>query len=338
MLTIREIAHLAKVSPSTVSRALYKPSLVKKETRDRILQITKKKNYVLNEMARGLATRKSNIIGLLIPTITHSIFALSTQGIQDYAEEKGYQIIYGNTNYELEKELRLINIFQQRRVDGLILTGLPKEKKPIMDFKQTGFPFVVTWEIVNDEAINMVAFNNFKSAYEATELLIKLGHRRIAMIPGVFSASERAFRRWKGYKKCLKDYGIEYDADLVIQKMYSFYDGKEAMTSLLKKQPSAVFCGTDVTAIGALRAIHDAGLKAPDDISVIGYDDSEYATFAYPPLTTVRIPAYEMGRLAAKVLMEIIQDKTERPQRYVLDTDLIIRDSSGPAKGSLIKR
>ena len=188
--------------------------------------------------------------------------------------------------------------------------------------------------IVSDEAINMVAFNNFKSAYEATELLIKLGHRRIAMIPGVFSASERAFRRWKGYKKCLEDYGIEYDADLVIQKMYSFYDGKEAMTSLLKKQPTAVFCGTDVTAIGALRAIHDAGLKAPDDISVIGYDDSEYATFAYPPLTTVRVPAYEMGRLAAKVLMEIIQDKTERPQRYILDTDLIIRESSGPAKST----
>ena len=330
---MREIANLGNVSISTVSRALYNPSLVKKETRDRILQIAKDNNYVLNEMARGLVTHKSNSIGLLIPTITHSIFAMSTRGIQDYAESRGYQIIYGNTNYESEKEFDLVQNFQKRRIEGIVLTGLPKMEKTIAVLREAAIPFVVTWETVEDSNINMVSFDNFTSSYEATELLINLGHQRIAMIPGVFSVSERAFRRWKGYKKCLEDHGIQYDANLVIEKMYSFYNGKEAMTSLLKQQPTAVFCGTDVTAVGALHAIHNAGLRVPDDISVIGYDDSEYAAFTYPPLTTVRIPSYEMGELAAKVLLELITGNSDRVQRYVLDTELVMRQSVGPAKG-----
>ena len=334
MVTIQEIARKAKVSPSTVSRALHNPSLVKMETRKRILKISQKNNYICNVLARGLITQKSKTLGLLIPTIMHSIFASSVKGIQDCAEEKGYQIIFGNTDYKMEREQKLINLLMERRVDGIILHGLTIDKDTLCKFQKNKFPLLVTWDIGMDGDVDMVSYDDFKSAYKAIEFLIHLGHRRISMIVGPFAASGRAVWRWKAYKKCLQAHGIPYDAKLVVQRTHTLSNGQEVMAELLQRECTAVLCGSDALAIGVMKAIQEAGLKVPHDISVMGYTDSEYSILTNPPLTTIRLPSYELGKLATEILISRIQGKLKEYQKHILNTELVIRGSTGPAKGA----
>ena len=333
VITIREIARKAKVSPSTVSRALHNPALVKTETRNKILKISQKNNYICNVQAQGLITKKSKIFGVIIPTIASSLFALSVKGIQDCAEEKGYQILFGNTDYELEKEKKLINLLMERRVDGMILHGLTIDKETLRRLKKNHFPFVVTWEIGKDSDIDMVSYDDFEGTYNALNFLYRLGHQRIAMIMGPFAAVGRAVIRWRAYRKFFRDHGIQYDPAIVLQRIHSISNGQEAMSQLLKRKPTAVLCGSDMLAVGAIRAIHEGGLKVPDDISIIGFYDSELAIFSNPPLTTIKIRAYELGRLASQVLISRIQGEIKQCQRHILKSEFVIRGSVGPAKG-----
>lgn len=330
MITIQQIAAKAKVSSSTVSRALQNPSLVKAETRIKILKLANKFNYICNVTAQEFARRKSKILGLVVPTLDHSVFGLSTNGIQKCAEEKGYQIILGNTNYNPEKQRKIINVFQGRRVDGIILNGSVIEKEIFQKLREEKLPFVITWEENNITGFNIVAFNDFKSSYDATEYLIKLGHRKIAMISGPRRLSGRAMMKWKGYRECLTDHRIQYESSLVIEKFHTLSSGLEATRILLKRKPTAILCGTDVLAIGAMKGIQDIGLIVPDDISIMGYNDSEYARFTTPSLTSVSVPAYEMGKMCSEVLINIIEGKIDEPQKIILETKLVIRDSCGP--------
>ena len=154
------------------------------------------------------------------------------------------------------------------------------------------------------------------------------------MIAGKFSVSERALVRWQAYRKCLGDHGLAYDPKFVLEKGYSFSDGKEAMAHLLRlpSPPSAVFCGNDVLAIGAMVEAKESGLKIPEDLSVAGFDDMEISAFYDPPLTTVAVPAYEMGRRAAKILIENIRGESPAPQQHVLEANLIVRGSTATFK------
>lgn len=331
MITIDQIAAKAKVSPATVSRALQKPFLVKAETRNKIAKIANKYNYICNITAQEFAKRKSKILGLIVPTLDHSVFASSTKGIQRYADERGYQIILGNTDYNPDKERKIIEVFQGRRVDGIIINGSIIKKDILHNLKKDHFPFIITWEENNIHDLNIVAFDDFKSAYDATKYLINLGHKKIAMISGPLKFSGRAKMKWKGYKKSLSDHGIQYDSSLVLEKYHTLSAGMEAMKILLNKRPTAVLCGTDVLAIGALKAIQDSDLFVPDDISIMGYNDSEYARFTTPPLTSVSVPAYQMGMICSEVLINIIEGKIYEPQKKILNTKLVKRGSCGPA-------
>ncbi len=329
--TIRDVARKAKVSGATVSRVLNAPSRVRVNTRDKVLRAMEECNYVYNALAGSLSARKTTTLGVIVPTITNPIFAMVTKGIQDFAGEKGYSIILGNTDYNEENELHLIHLFQEKRADGVILNG-PWRNAPIVShMKNINLPFVVTWQTIDDKEVNFVAFDNFKGAYRIVEYLISLGHRRIGMIAGKFSVSERAVMRWQAYRKCLADHHIPYDPDLVLEKGYTYSDGKEAMARLLMlpSPPSAVFCGNDILAIGAMVFAKEKGLHIPGDLSVVGFDDMEISAYYDPPLTTMAVPAYEMGRLAAKILIENIQGDGKTPQQYILETNLIVRGSTG---------
>ena len=328
--TIRDVARRASVSVATVSRVLNSPSVVRQATRNRVLKAMKECRYVYNALAGGLSARKTTTLGVIIPTITNPVFATVTKGIQDYARENGYSIILGNTDYNEENELRLIHLFQEKRVDGVILNG-PWRDAPIMPLlKRSRLPFVITWQTLQDREVNFVAFDNFNSAYRIVEYLIELGHRRIGMIAGKFSVSERAMMRWKGYRKCLITHNIPFDRQLVLEKGYTFSDGKEALARLLNLSvpPTAVFCGNDILAIGAIVCAKEKGLCVPGDLSVVGFDDMEISAYYDPPITTMAVPAYEMGQLAAKILMENIRGGVKSPQQYILETKLIIRGST----------
>ena len=328
--TIRDVARKANVSAATVSRVLNTPSLVRAHTRSRVVKAMKATHYVYNALAGGLSARKTSILGVIIPTITNPVFAMVTKGIQDYSRQHGYSIILGNTDYDEENEMRLIHLMQEKRTDGLILNG-PWRGAPIVPLmKKTRLPFVITWQTLEDRGVNFVAFDNFQAAYRIVEYLVGLGHRRIAMIAGKFSVSERAMMRWKGYRKCLNDHHLPFDPHLVLEKGYTHSDGKEAMSRLLElpSPPTAVFCGNDILAIGAIVCAKEQGLQVPRDLSVVGFDDLEFSAYYNPPLTTMAVPAYEMGQLAAKILIANIRGEISTPQQCILETKLMIRGST----------
>jgi len=334
--TIRDVARQAGVSVATVSRVLNDSPLVRGETRQRVVRAMEKCHYIYNALAGGLSARRTKTLGVIVPTITNPIFALVTRGIQDYAALQGYSIILGNTDYQEENELRMVQVFQEKRTDGVILNG-PWRDAPIVPYmKKARLPFVITWQIVEDPKVSFVAFNNLKGAYRNVAYLIELGHRRIGMIAGRFSVSGRAAMRWEGYRKCLEEHDISYDPQLVLERGYTFEEGEEAAAHLLALPscPTALFCGNDILAIGAMVGAKKRGLRIPEDLSVIGFDDAEISAHYDPPLTTMAVPAYEMGQQAAKILVEISQEENVAPQQCVLETELVIRGSTARRKNS----
>jgi DNA-binding LacI/PurR family transcriptional regulator len=295
-----------------------------------VLKAMKDTHYVYNALAGGLSARKTSILGVIIPTITNPIFAMVTKGIQDYSRQQGYSILLGNTDYDEENEARLIHLMQEKRADGVILSG-PWSGTPIVPLmKRTRLPFVITWQAVEDREVNSVGFDNFLGGYRIVEYLVGLGHRRIGMIAGKFSVSERARMRYKGYRKCLADHRLPFDPGWVLEKGYTLADGKEAMTRLLElpAAPTAVFCGNDILAFGAIVSAKEKGLAVPGDVSVAGFDDQEISAYYDPPLTTMAVPAYEMGRTAAKILIENLRGEVSSPQQCLLETKLMIRGST----------
>ena len=340
--TMDDIAKLAGLSKATVSRTIHSPHLVRPEKRDRIRRIMESHHYVYDAIAGDLSRKRSSVIGLIIPTVKSSIFASSTHGIQEHARENGYSILIGNTNYNPDSEVELVQLFQQRRVAGLVLTGITTGVKELVHhLTRAGIPCVVTWETLDDPTINYVGFDNFKAARTLSEYLIRLKHRRIGLIIGPYQKVERVRLRLEGFRAALEAHGIPFDSSLVMERDYTLMEGKEAMARLLSRpdRPTAVFAASDVLAMGALAAARERGLRVPEDLSIGGFDDIDFAAYTDPPLTTVRVPAYEMGQLAMRVLLELIQNEAAQVRQYCLDTDLIIRGScQEPAESADGKR
>lgn len=329
-VTMKEIAKLAGVSPATVSRTFKSPDLVDERTRLRIMQIAEQQNYIYNAAAGSLSSQKSTLIGVLIPSANKSFYGKSLIAIQDKAQELGFSIIIGNTKYDHRVERKLIEQFLQNRVAGMILTGYHlKNKNYIKQFLKKGPPCVFTWEKLEGEAYSYVGFDNFAAAFSVTEYLVGLKHRRIGLFIGPYFKMNRVKHRFDGYRAALEKYKIPFDPDLVYERDPNFTEGKEAMGALLSREnpPTAIFAASDSLAIGAMAAARQQGVRVPEDISIAGFDDIEFAAFCEPPLTTVRVPAYEMGMHAMTCLSEMINGTSDQVRQYHLDTDLIIRKS-----------
>ncbi len=338
--TVTDVAREAGVSSATVSRVLNRPYLVHESTRERVLKAMEACGYVTNALARGLSSRRTFTVGIIIPTITNPIFASSTGGAQEVFQHHGYTLFMGATDYDRDQEARLIRSFMEQQVDGLILTGYERDPGLYEDLSRRNFPFIVTWTIVEDGRVPFIGFDNHRSAYRMTDYLADLGHQRIGMICGEPTKSDRARQRLEGYRHCLEDRGIPFPQELVIKRPYTFLDGKEAVWRMLalSPPPTAIFCANDILAIGAVHGIQEHGLDVPGDISVAGFDDLGFASYISPPLTTVRVPAREMGQRSAEALLEAIREGSLVAAHYVLDTDIIIRRSTAPpARGHELK-
>lgn len=335
-----DVAKLAGVSTATVSRVINSPESVREETRNRVTRAMVVCNYKYNALARGFATKRSNTIGLIIPTINNPVFAESTRGVQDCAGEKKTQVILGNTYYQYDQEEGLINTLREKQVDGLIITSTNPRGRIIKTLEDEGFPFVLLYSTIKKGPLWAVGIDNFKGGYRATRHLIELGHHRIGMVAGTFSLSDRSFHRWHGYKQCLKDHGIPYEKALLAQTDYSLTGGRDSVKKLLSipKPPTAVFCSNDYLALGAMKGARETGLSLPTDLSIMGFDDIQIASYVIPGLTTIRQPAYEMGKQGAELLFQRINADPEKggstPVQRMLDSSLIIRDSTvtGPEK------
>jgi DNA-binding LacI/PurR family transcriptional regulator len=329
-ITMQEIAVIAGVSLATVSRSIHSPHLVKAETLQMIRRVMEETRYVYNATAGDFSKKRSSVIGVIIPTTKGAIFANSTLVIQEKAQEKGFSVIMASTGYDTEAELRLLRHFQERRLAGVILTGFSiGHERAIEDLVQSGIPCVVVWEALRNSTLSYVGFDNFKAAYSMTDYLIKLKHRDIGLILGPYTKVGRARKRLEGYRAALEENGIPFDLSLVIEKQPTLAEGKEAMGALLswERRPSAVFAASDMLAIGALVAAREKGLQVPRDISVAGFDDIDFAAYCNPPLTTVRVPAKEIGETAVQVLLEMIEGNSDKGRQIALETELVIRAS-----------
>ena len=333
--TIKDIARIAAVSPTAVSMALNDHPRIGKNTRKKIHRIAKKLNYQPNFMARTLVGKRSHTIGLVITNVTDSFYPELAQGIEDKADELGYRIILCSTKNSLEKEKYCIEVLRNRVVDGLIISSTEISGQNIRALVDEKFPFVlVNRRIMNQDmggAVDYVVADNALGAYMMMEHLYKLGHKRIGIITGLLNAST-ALERTEAIKKFLKDHGIKLEPSLFANGGYSRELACNAAKKLLrlKPPPTAIFAESDEMALAARDVILESGLKIPEDIALVGFDNIGSTSCKGVEITTVGQKKYEMGSLAVEILVNRIENSTfGMVNTVVLKPEIIIRRSCG---------
>lgn len=330
-LTIREIAAAAKVSTATVSRVINEPERVREKTRNHVQAVMDSMHFVADRVAGGLKAQRTHTIGLIIPTIANSIYSSSTQAVQRLAQAEGYTVFVGVSDFSFEGEAALIHRLIEHRIDGLILTGADRSDPVYQKIIHNHIPFVVTWQLTQSEHLPSVSFDNYRAACTATRHLLTLGHREIGLICGNTQRNDRAFERRRAFEDTLHAAGIEVRVGRVHEREFEMSEGRDAMSRMLAADspPSAVFCANDVQAVGAIAACNDRSLRVPEDISIIGFDDLPIAQCTVPTLTTVRVPAYDMGTRATQELIAAIREDRQVTTQE-LPTRLIVRNSTAP--------
>jgi len=326
--TIKDVANLAGVHPSTVSRVINDNSRISEKTKNKVLLIIKKLGYTPNAIARGLKTKRTQTLGMLIPDITNPFFAELARGVEDAANKNNFNVILCNTDDKLKKERTYLEILRGKRVDGLILGTAHIRDKSILELEKKKFPYILVSRNIEGLDKNCVIVDDVAGGIMVTEYLIKLGHRRIAHITGPLK-TRSALNRLKGYKLALKKYEIEYRDELVGEGDFRIKGGYQVMKRFLKlaEPPTAIFAANDLLALGAIQVILKKKYHIPEDFCIIGFDDIRLASFVYPPLTTVRQPMLEMGALAVKMLLKIIEEGEFNQKKEILEPKLIIRES-----------
>lgn len=327
-VTIIDVARESGVSYSTVSRVLNGYEYVKESTRRRVLEAAERLGYVANLQARSLAGGHSQIIGLLVPGLDNGYIGEIVRGIDEELARNDYDLMLYTTHRRLGKESEYVRMIVNGLTDGLLLI-VPLIPSTYVDIlHQQNFPYVLIDQSETGDSSSVVNATNWQGAYDATRYLIELGHRRIGFISGMMEISS-ARERLEGYKTALDDHRIAYDEALVRQGDFWQPSGYAAAQELLRLErlPSAIFASNDLMAFGAMQAVHEAGLDIPGDISIIGFDDIPMASIVHPKLTTVHQPLDQMGRVAAKLLLEQIEDPRKPARHITLGTQLVIRDT-----------
>jgi LacI family transcriptional regulator len=330
MVNIKMVAEKAGVSASTVSRVLgSKQAYIAKETREKVLKAVQELQYTPNIYAKGLRGGRTESIALLIPDIENEMFPPIIKGIETYARKNGYNLILSCTNEDIEIEKNFINKMRQNAVDGFIVCSMTQKSDHVRQLQRDGFPLVLVARYYGDK-INAVVINNYQAGYDATNYLINSGNRRIAIVVGSIDLS--LYReRYEGYKAALQNAGIAYDDRLVIHETSGANGLYKAIMNILKMKdrPDAIFATNDHKAIISMQAVNDTGLRIPDEISVLGFDNIKVSKLLNPALSTVSQPFYDMGSLAAKKLINIINGNgPAEPVVDVFDTEIIIRKTT----------
>ncbi len=337
--TIYHVAHRAGVSTATVSRALNGNPLVAERTRARIAQAVEELGYEPNSIARSLVTRSTKTIGLLLPDITNPFFPELVKGVQLLAAERSFTLLLSQTGNDPKTEQRYLNLFRGKGIDGLLLVGLALGRAKLSKFVASRIPLVSLDRDVDLIGIPLVHLDNRAGARRATEHLLAFGHRTIAHIAGPRSLHVSQDRS-RGYFDALENANLSQRPELVVASDFTEAGGRAACLALLESGArfTSIFAANDLMAIGAMAGLKDAGLTVPTDVSVVGFDDIHIASYTAPPLTTLRQPAYEMGRRAAQILIDAIGGKplAEEERQVVFQGELICRGSTAPAPEPLL--
>ena len=328
--TLHDVAAKAGVSTATVSRCLNEAEAVRAELRERVQAAIAELGYTRHGAARALASQRAHAVGAVIPTLDNAIFATGIQAMQDRLSESGYTLLLASSNYDAMEELKQAGSLIERGLDGLMLIGEARPPGLYELLEQKAIPYVNAWTYRPDSRHPSIGFDNRGSAYRIASYLMDMGHTRFAMIAGLADGNDRATERLDGVSSALADRGLTLEEDRVIQCAYNIGEGRQALRRLMaaEQPPTAIICGNDVLAYGALFECHALGIDVPGRVSITGFDDLELAAELNPPLTTMHVPSAAMGRLAADYLLHRIKGEPT-PDATRLDVDLIIRGSTG---------
>ncbi|MBD8067664.1 LacI family DNA-binding transcriptional regulator [Bacillus sp. PS06] len=329
-LTIKDIAKMADVSISTVSRVINGSKPVNEEIRKRVLDVINQTNYRPNSLNNQLKNNHASLIGVIIPEYSNTVLTDFIDGINNISKLYGYDIIMSLTDGTVDSELHYFTLLKKMNISGLIFVGSPLASRHIEIVKKAKIPCVIAGQISPNQAIPSVHVDNITASYEAVTFLIQEGHKEIAMIKGLGEMAVGG-HRLQGYKQAMKDAGLSIREEWIVESGFSIEDGMKAMKQIIdnKTLPTAVFCATDAMAIGAMHFLLDKGIDIPNDISIIGFDGSLMSQVVRPKLSTVEYSAREMGMTATRNLVKLIKGDNEGiAQHSNVTHHLAIREST----------
>lgn len=337
--TIHDIARKLNVSASTVSRALNNNPLISEQTRKLIKRTAFEMGYRPNTMAANLRSRRTNTIGVIVPLINRHFFSSVISGIEAVAYTNEFAVTISQSNDNYRKETKIAQTLFSNRVDGLILSiGMQTTKFDHLKlFSERNVPLVFFDRIVDEIYTHKISVDDFRGGYKATKHLIKQGAKKIAHIGGPLNLTIYQ-SRLDGYYEAMKEAGLEVDTRMLIHNSLTRADGTNAIKKLLSNpvRPDAIFCGNDTTALSAIIYLKEvAGIKVPDEMLIVGFSNEPFSEVVTPSISTIRQPGFEMGKMAAELIIDQIKrkEKPEEFQKIVMPTELIIRQSSVKTKG-----
>jgi LacI family transcriptional regulator len=327
-----DVAKRADVSTATVSRVLNKPESVRPELRARVLRVIDEVGYIPNAGARALSLNRSGNIGLIVPTIDNAIFASGIQAFQKHLSQRGFQMLLATSEYDVHTEMQQAINLVSRGVEGLAIFGRSQMPELLEFLAQRRLPYLHVG--VDHAPLNAycVGFDNQAAMDQVIRYLVDMRHQRIAMLAGVTADNDRAMDRLKGVRRALKSHGLTLPSHYLVEQPYQIEAARHGMRQLLElpAPPTAVVCGNDVLALGALIESQRMGVQVPQQVSVVGFDDLEISRHFVPSLTTVRVPTEQMWERAADYLSRRLQGEVMGKSAQV-DVSLIVRESTGPA-------
>ncbi len=336
IVTRDEVARAAQVSPATVSYVVNNgPRPVAPETRKRVLEAIQSLGYKPNAIARNLRMQRSTTIGLIVPDINNPYFAEVAHGVEQMASENGLTVVLCHSDHKLERELHYVDVLQTERAAGVIWIPATHASEPATRMTEYGLPYVVLDRKVEGAEAPVLVTDIYQGAYLAIKHLIDLGHRRIGCMAR-FVDHLHSTERVRAFRTALQEAGIEVDESLIVgcdSQMRGGYAGAQKILQL-SPRPTAIFAYNDVMAIGALRAASEVGLRVPQDLSVVGFDDIAQAAFTCPALTTISQPKLELGCQGVELLLDILNQRiTTTSHNSPLPVKLIVRESTQSIRG-----
>src|SRR5215813_8814518 len=331
--SISDVAREAGVSIFTVSAVVNKKSHVGKNLRERVEEAIQKLNYRPNLIARSLIKQKTQTIGMIVPDIANPFFPMVVRGAEDAAQKLGYNLLLCNSDDNLEKEDRAVELLLSKRVDGILLTKAAGDFEPALQqmIKNVNTPFVLVMRTYPQLTKDAVISDDYQGAYEAVCHLARSGRRRIGLVSGPLKISN-AKERWRGFRDALEKNNLPYDPDLVVEGDYRIESGFRAGHALLSRRPDGIYVANHLMTVGFLKAVEEMGLKCPDDFGLVSFDDYPWLGVFRPRLTTVELPKHQLGSEAAELLIQRIGGNQGKPILKKLSPELRIRESCGFAQ------
>ncbi len=331
-ITLENVAAESGVSLATASRCLNRPESVSTDKRKRILSAVDKLNYVPHGAARALASKRTRIMGAVLPSLSSELFGGALESFQKTAADAGYTVLVASSDYDPERECTHIRNLLESGVEALLLVGAERDPAIYRMIEANHIPYALSWVYQSDQKHTYIGFDNAAAAAHLTEYLMMLGHRRFAVISGILDGNDRVQLRLQGIQSALAEKSLKLDPDYVFERRFTIEDGRDVFRLMmsLPEPPTAIICGSAPFAYGALFEATEMGITVPDAVSVASFDDMWLAPHISPPLTTVRTPRYEMGEQAARYLMARLEGERLAPPR-ALEARLIVRKSTGPA-------